>query len=121
MISLEHSQSLTAEWLQDNINSEKDDVICPEFTKGIIIAAENGGPVEIAAGAKEVLKSWGNTWSATLDIAVSAGPYLYWGEDLWQVGRLYDDTQGAFSIPLRPRCDDDGGCFEILDDGICGW
>lgn len=103
--------------MHDFFESTKDDVIRREFAKGIIFTAESED--QLPEDSRELLKSWGNVWMKVglTDSRLPPGPYFYKDNALWNVARLYDDTQGAFVIAVQPK----GMSYQILNDGKHSW
>ena len=101
----------------DFFESAKDDVIRREFAKGIIFTAESED--RLPEESRELLEAWGNVWMRVglTDAKLPLGPYFYKDNALWNVARLYDDTQGAFVVAVKPK----GISYEILNDGKHGW
>lgn len=90
-------------FLLDFFDESKDDVLRQEFAKGILLQS-NRTKVKVSREAEMLLRSWGNAWIVIFEIAdaVHPGPYFYKDNTLWEAIRLYDDTQGAFLISIKP-------------------
>ena len=79
-----------------------DDVFKTEFLEGILIITELSN-VEIDPETSELLKTWGNSWVHFVPPlgAPAPSPCVLDGGKLSPVWRVFDDTAGAFSLPLR--------------------
>lgn len=95
------------DWLKKIIAKyeESDDVFHNQFLSGVIFT---GSPnLIVTAGARALLKSMGTVWIATQDITKSKavplpGPYFMFSQYLFEIRRLYDDSQGAFMTSVVP-------------------
>lgn len=108
VISLsEECLSVTDDYLRDVITNYKatDDVFCDAFLTGVIFT----GPanVDITPGANDFLHSMSTTWIEVMDLRnvtspPAPGPYFAHGKHIYEIWRLYDDSQGAFMTSLIP-------------------
>lgn len=91
--------------------TQADDVFQPEFLSGIIFVGADKSEVTITPDVLKLLDLWGTRWTnfvptESLDEEnLLAGPYIVASGWLWQVLRLYDDTQGAFMVSIKPISD----------------
>jgi hypothetical protein len=79
-----------------------------EFLAGIIFIASSGSLIQLTDEVEELLQTRGTQWVAILAQPVTSpallvGPFLLADAGLWQVFRLYDDTNSAFLNALVPR------------------
>jgi hypothetical protein len=108
VIALKYSCiSVQEGWLRELIARylETDDVFHTHFLSAIVFT---GPPnIEITAGANKFLHSVGTTRIELIDATKSTfvpspGPYFASDQYLFEIWRLYDDSQGAFLTPLVP-------------------
>lgn len=84
-------------------------MFCETYLAGIIFTGSSGKDnFEILPEAVQLLQCWGTVWTEVLDVDSTGnvplpGPYLALGGYLFEIFRLYDDTQSAFmsAIVLR--------------------
>jgi hypothetical protein len=96
------------QWLEESIGKALilDDVLNEEFLHTILITGP-GAEAFMAESAEDLLRSAGESWG-TVNVQILGdesellpGPYAVIGQELWQIHRLYEDTQGAFLVPVK--------------------
>jgi hypothetical protein len=94
-------------WLKELISSylKTDDVFQAHFLSTVVFTGPSN--VDITAGANKFLQSLGTTKIDIIDAIKSAcvlppGPYLASDQCLFEICRLYEDSQGAFLTSLVP-------------------
>nr|OQO26120.1 hypothetical protein B0A51_04514 [Rachicladosporium sp. CCFEE 5018] len=104
-------------WLQHTVEAwlEYDDVFRPEFLANVVFSGiKEPSDHEIARLSEYMHKRWGTTSLGavvrkTAASDVRAGPYVSWRGELCAVYRLYDDTNLAFTVAIKPGKKDSSG------------
>ena len=91
-------------WLEKTVDTsiQRDDVLIEDFLGTIQINGLEDIKIESSAEMQKVLKRYGTRY---LELNVSlryipSGPYLRQNGHLWQINRVYNDTNGAFLIAV---------------------
>ena len=94
-------------WLQtckDRFDAKGDDVWTRKFLETVLVNGLRSENVKSTTELESVMKELGITCLAFDDFSfedpLDAGPFLIKDEYLWRVYRLYEDTQGAFILPV---------------------
>jgi hypothetical protein len=94
-------------WLKDVIAQfdRHDDVFRSKFLNGVIFIASIN--LEVTPEARALLKSMGNAWVEILEVTeveglLPSGPHIFFEQDIYEIRRLYDDSQGAFMTSIVP-------------------
>lgn len=104
-------EALDADFLHKRIVEYKseDDVFHTRFLQGVIFTVElrDKRPKHLPASAVALLKSLENEWyevvyKSSHSSVPEPGTYVFLGEKLFEVYRLYDDHQGAFLTSFIP-------------------
>lgn len=103
VIDVKEETWITEDWLRQKVMSYRssDDVFCDAFMIGVVFTQGTRMP-KVSAEASDYMKSLGNTWFKITAARQSPGPYLTFGGQLFEVYRVYDDTQGAFMTGIFP-------------------
>jgi hypothetical protein len=97
------------DWLEKHITHslESDDVLHINFLQTILLTGPGAEHLSLYGDSLRSRMSHVDTWGI-LEIRnmgnqddLLPGPYMVVKGKLWQVLRLYDDTQGAFLAPVR--------------------
>lgn len=97
------------DWVRNAIAEYQklDDVFRTDFLNGVIFV---GSPkVEVTHGARKLLHSLGTSWIELADSSSGSSPlpglYHVIEKQLYEIWKLYEDSQGAFLIALVPGID----------------
>ncbi|KUJ13471.1 uncharacterized protein LY89DRAFT_737451 [Mollisia scopiformis] len=109
VISLPQGRSIDTDWLEAHITEslELDDVLREDFLQTILLAGPGTEQLSSIQPFERLTNPQSRTWkikrieSVGWQSGLLPGPYIVVGDQLWQVLRLYDDTQGAFLAPVR--------------------
>ncbi|CAG8984269.1 hypothetical protein HYALB_00010694 [Hymenoscyphus albidus] len=114
--------SVKEDWLKSIVTKyeEEGDIFSKEFLRGIIFSGAHS--VEFAPEATQYLHTIGTTWldmndNKNCDLSQCAGPHLIVNGQPFAIWRLYDDSQGAFLIPVVPATKGSSAYSELL---LCG-
>ncbi|KAF7512942.1 hypothetical protein GJ744_012045 [Endocarpon pusillum] len=125
VLEYDRRENLNVEWLESCISQalERDDVLRKEFLTTILI---NGLPSlpsakgDFATDVRSLLTAYETKYlelhCEAQDIA--PGPYARKTGSIWQVHRLYNDTHGAFLLPVKQV---EGRRFEAANDSVHEW
>ena len=113
VISFPQGHPFDDDWLEKSITKalNLDDVLHEDFLETILLTGPGSEQLSNAQSSGRLLRSVQNKWGVAkirglgLQSDLLPGPYIVVGGELWQVLRLYDDTQGAFLVPVRKSTD----------------
>jgi hypothetical protein len=104
-VNSNYAQDDVASWLRNYIPIilKADDVMREEFLQAVILTGDNLRN-ETSAGFLETMKLYKtkSVRTMTLDKKMLPGPYYTYDGALWQILRLYQDSQNAFLVAVQP-------------------
>lgn len=94
-------------WLKNFIAKYEtcDDVFSNKFLNGVIFIAPSS--LEVTPEARRLLEFKGNSWIEILkiketEVLLPSGPHIIFEQDVFEIRRLYEDSQGAFVTSIVP-------------------
>jgi hypothetical protein len=105
VLEYDQGEKLSAEWLETCLRQAlaTDDVLRKEFLTTILINGLPSTEDDLTTDLWSSLKVYGTKYlelhRGSQDII--PGPYARQAGSIWQLHRLYNDTQGAFLLPVK--------------------
>jgi len=97
---------VTGDWIRSKVRDyiDNDDVFSPSFLKTVVFHGATEDDAEFSVDAREYLAHLGNERVVFLsEPSLLPGPYCCWGEELRDVWKLVDDSNGTCMATLKPH------------------